>query len=44
MVTYDSTAAMVADRVVFLGDGRIADVDEAPTIERILDHLRSPAR
>jgi putative ABC transport system ATP-binding protein len=41
MVTHDPSAATFADRVVFLADGRIAGADEHPTIEHILDHLRT---
>jgi putative ABC transport system ATP-binding protein len=40
MVTHDPSAATYADRVLFLADGLIAGVDEHPTIEHILDHLR----
>jgi putative ABC transport system ATP-binding protein len=43
MVTHDPSAATIADRVVFLGDGLVVGVDERPTIEHILDHLRAPA-
>jgi putative ABC transport system ATP-binding protein len=43
MVTHDPAAAAVADRVVFLADGRIGDVRERPTIDEILDHLRALA-
>jgi putative ABC transport system ATP-binding protein len=42
MVTHDPTAATFADRVVFLGDGLLAGVEEHPTIDDILDHLRAP--
>jgi putative ABC transport system ATP-binding protein len=44
MVTHDPSAATFADRVVFLADGRIAGVEERPTIDAILDHLRSDPR
>jgi putative ABC transport system ATP-binding protein len=44
MVTHDPSAATVADRVVFLADGRIAGVEERPTIDSILDRLRMGAR
>jgi putative ABC transport system ATP-binding protein len=40
MVTHDPSAATIADRVVFLADGRISGVEERPTIDAILDHLR----
>ena len=43
MVTHDPTAATFADRVVFLSDGAVAGIDERPTIDDILDHLRAPA-
>jgi putative ABC transport system ATP-binding protein len=42
MVTHDPSAAMIADRVVFLADGAIAGIEERPTIDDILDHLRAP--
>ena len=41
MVTHDATAASRADRVVFLGDGRVVDEMREPTAEGILDHLKS---
>jgi putative ABC transport system ATP-binding protein len=41
MVTHDAKAASYADRVVFLGDGRVVDEMESPTAERILDRLKS---
>jgi putative ABC transport system ATP-binding protein len=44
MVTHDPAAAAAADRVVFLADGRISGTREAPTIDVILDELRSLAR
>jgi putative ABC transport system ATP-binding protein len=43
MVTHDPFAATVADRVVFLADGAVAGIEEHPTIDAILDHLRVPA-
>jgi putative ABC transport system ATP-binding protein len=42
MVTHDPSAATIADRVVFLADGAVAGVEEHPTIDAILDHLRAP--
>jgi putative ABC transport system ATP-binding protein len=42
MVTHDPSAATIADRVVFLADGAIAGLEERPTIDDILDHLRAP--
>ena len=41
MVTHDARAAGYADRVVFLGDGRVVDEMADPTAERILDRLKS---
>ena len=41
MVTHDPRAATFADRVVFLADGLISGIEERPTIDTILDHLRS---
>lgn len=40
MVTHDPVAASYADRVVFLGDGRIVDEMSAPTAERVLDRMK----
>jgi putative ABC transport system ATP-binding protein len=40
MVTHDAIAASRADRVVFLGDGRVVDEMGQPTAERILDRLK----
>ncbi|MGQ0670978.1 MAG: ABC transporter ATP-binding protein [Actinomycetota bacterium] len=41
MVTHDATAAGHADRVVFLADGRIVDEMHGPTVDRVLDRLKS---
>jgi putative ABC transport system ATP-binding protein len=41
MVTHDATAAAYADRIVFLSDGRVVDEMLDPTVERILDRLKS---
>jgi len=41
MVTHDAHAASFADRVVFLADGNVVDEMQAPTAERVLDHLKS---
>ena len=41
MVTHDPSAATFADRVVFLVDGRISGEEERPTIDAILDRLRT---
>ncbi|MEV5830070.1 ABC transporter ATP-binding protein [Spirillospora sp. NPDC052242] len=40
MVTHDPAAAAHADAVVFLADGRIADVMDDPADGRILDRMR----
>jgi putative ABC transport system ATP-binding protein len=44
MVTHDPSAAVTADRVLFLADGRIAGTRDKPTIDEVLDHLRELAR
>jgi putative ABC transport system ATP-binding protein len=41
MVTHDPGAAAHADRVLFLVDGRIVDEMADPTVDLILDQLRS---
>ena len=41
MVTHDAGAAAVADRTVFLGDGRIVDDHQGLSVEEILDHLKA---
>jgi putative ABC transport system ATP-binding protein len=41
MVTHDASAAAVADRVVFLEDGRVVDELNEPTTDRILDRLKA---
>jgi len=41
MVTHDASAASFADRIVFLGDGRVVDEMVDPTTDRILDRLKS---
>jgi putative ABC transport system ATP-binding protein len=40
MVTHDPTVAAYADRVLFLGDGRLVGELADPTPERILDRLK----
>ncbi len=40
MVTHDPVAAAYADRVVFLGDGRIVGELDAPTTESIIDRMK----
>jgi putative ABC transport system ATP-binding protein len=42
MVTHDPGAAAVADRTVFLGDGRVVDDQAGLSVEQILDHLKEP--
>jgi putative ABC transport system ATP-binding protein len=41
MVTHDAAAASHADRILFLQDGRVVDEMREPTVERILDRLKS---
>jgi len=41
MVTHDPVAASYADRVVFLGDGRIVDEMADPTADGVLDRMKS---
>ena len=41
MVTHDASAASFADRIVFLGDGKVVDEMLDPTTDRILDRLKS---
>jgi len=43
MVTHDATAAAVADRVLFLADGRVVDEHAGLSVEEILDHLKEAA-
>lgn len=40
IVTHDPFAASYADRVVFLGDGRIVDELSNPTSQQIIDHMK----
>jgi putative ABC transport system ATP-binding protein len=40
MVTHDANAASYADRVVFLGDGRIVDELASPSAEAVLDRIK----
>jgi len=39
MVTHDPAAASYADRVVFLADGRIADLLDQPAPQAVLDRM-----
>ena len=41
MVTHDPVAATYADRVVFLEDGRIVDEMTGPTVDKVLDRIKS---
>ena len=40
MVTHDPTAASYADRVVFVGDGKIVGEMVDPTPDAVLDRLK----
>src|SRR3954468_2593831 len=40
MVTHDAVAASYADRVLFLGDGRIVDEMLSPTAEGVFDYMK----
>ena len=44
MVTHDPNAASYADRVIFLGDGRVVDEMPAPTAEQVLDRMKRIAK
>jgi len=41
MVSHDPLATARADRIVFLADGQIVDEMEDPTVERVLDRMKS---
>ena len=41
MVTHDAHAAAIADRVLFLADGRIADEMHEPCAEAVLDYMKT---
>ncbi|HET9310568.1 MAG TPA: ABC transporter ATP-binding protein [Actinomycetota bacterium] len=41
MVTHDASAASYSDRVVFLADGRVVDEMRGPTVDGVLDRLKS---
>ena len=41
MVTHDAVAAGHADRVIFLGDGRVVDEMAKPTAKRVLDRMKA---
>jgi putative ABC transport system ATP-binding protein len=40
MVTHDPASAAYADRALFLDDGRVVEDLEAPTADKVLDHMR----
>jgi putative ABC transport system ATP-binding protein len=40
MVTHDPLAAAWADRIVFLGDGRVVDELHSPSVDTALEHLK----
>jgi putative ABC transport system ATP-binding protein len=40
MVTHDPTSAAVADRVLFLFDGKIVDTLENPTSDAVFERIR----
>jgi putative ABC transport system ATP-binding protein len=39
MVTHDPMAAAYADRVMLLADGRVAGTLEAPSVDKVAEHL-----
>ena len=41
MVTHDPVAAGHADAALFLADGRIVDLMDAPTAERVLERMKA---
>jgi putative ABC transport system ATP-binding protein len=43
MVTHDAAAAAIADEVMFLADGMIVDREERPSVDDILERLKSQA-
>jgi putative ABC transport system ATP-binding protein len=40
MVTHDPVSASYADRIIFLGDGKVVDEMLSPTAEKVLDHMK----
>ena len=44
MVTHDPVAAATADQMVFLADGQVVDTLAAPTVDSVLDRIRSLER
>jgi len=41
MVTHDPLAASYADRIIFVGDGKITGEMADPTTDQVIDHLKS---
>ena len=41
MVTHDAGAASYSDRIVFLNDGRVVDEMRDPTVDGVLDKVRT---
>jgi putative ABC transport system ATP-binding protein len=41
MVTHDPQAAIYADRIVFLADGRVVGEETSPTVDAVLDRMKS---
>jgi putative ABC transport system ATP-binding protein len=41
MVTHDPVAATYADRIVFLSDGKTVDEMTEPTVDKVLDRIKS---
>ncbi|HSB84686.1 MAG TPA: ATP-binding cassette domain-containing protein, partial [Ilumatobacteraceae bacterium] len=41
MVTHDPVAACSADAITFLSDGRVVDEMEQPTVDKILEHMKT---
>jgi putative ABC transport system ATP-binding protein len=41
MVTHDPLASSYADRVVFVGDGKVIGEIVEPTADQVIDHLRN---
>nr|MBA3291603.1 ABC transporter ATP-binding protein [Actinomycetota bacterium] len=41
MVTHDPIAASYSDRVVFLADGTVVDFMEGPTVDKVLDRMKT---
>jgi putative ABC transport system ATP-binding protein len=40
MVTHDAVAASYADRVIFVGDGKITGEMIDPTTDQVIEHLK----